>query len=674
MSEDRRSQSARDIAPGPPEGDDTVRHVRWDKRLEAARARRAQVLSEKRARGDDEGQTLISRRPWEDEAAGVLSTDPPRRTMPKVPPSTEAGPGDKTEAKTDAKADAKDVLTLSQPVTPGGAAQAARAGTRASPQPMASAVPNAVPDEGQGFDRDAAQDARPRRRGGLLAAFAVGGLVAAGALVVATGWMPPVMPLPQGAPEVAPDAVTEVAPAPVPDVAPSGVAGVPETPEPVAGAVAEDGIAPNAGADIVAPQEAESVAVAEAAPDLAADPTPEPIPEPASDAQTELSAPQAVDLAALSAIALPEAPMGEGSDLALATGAIAGDARPPRSFSPPPLMSPADPVLAGLGVRAQRQAPSMPVSAAVAGGAGPATALAPRAVVGTVRTTDAPRLAAPQDPDRPLAGGDAAPGAVLAALAAPALPDAAAGVPDPAPPVPQSTADTGPPRLASAAPLTAPPGQRAAPGIDLSPPAPPLPAPTTPEVAAAAPAPENVPEPVTADERPAASEEVAAADELGATAEPEPPAPAPPRADAVLVHMLVPADGAGQSAVALSDAVAALGYTRRDPAPVNVTIRQTQVRYYHPEDAGAAELVAGAVGGPARDFTDFRPSPPDGTIEVWIEGEAPPPPTPVRAPAPVRVQPAPPPPPQPQGFCYRGEPGSPGALRVPIVDGRCAWP
>jgi hypothetical protein len=142
----------------------------------------------------------------------------------------------------------------------------------------------------------------------------------------------------------------------------------------------------------------------------------------------------------------------------------------------------------------------------------------------------------------------------------------------------------------------------------------------------------------------------------------------------VLVHVLVPADGAAQTAETLSEAVAALGYTRREPAPVSITIRQTQVRFYHPEDAEAAQLVAETVGGPARDFTAFRPSPPEGTIEVWIEGEAPPPPQPVRAPAPVQVQAAPPPPPQPQGFCYRGEPGTPGALRVPIVDGRCAWP
>jgi hypothetical protein len=109
-----------------------------------------------------------------------------------------------------------------------------------------------------------------------------------------------------------------------------------------------------------------------------------------------------------------------------------------------------------------------------------------------------------------------------------------------------------------------------------------------------------------------------------------------------------------------------------------VTIRQTQVRYYHPEDAAAADLVAAAVGGPARDFTDFRPQPPAGTVEVWLEGELAPEPEPVRAPVAVRAAPAPvpapPPPPQPVGYCWRGEPGTPGAIRVPIVDGRCAWP
>jgi hypothetical protein len=106
------------------------------------------------------------------------------------------------------------------------------------------------------------------------------------------------------------------------------------------------------------------------------------------------------------------------------------------------------------------------------------------------------------------------------------------------------------------------------------------------------------------------------------------------------------------------------------------------VRYYHPEDAAAADLVAGAVGGVARDFTDFRPQPAEGTVEVWLQGAPAAAPEPVRAPVAVRATPAPapaaapapPPPPQPVGYCWRGEPGTPGAIRVPIVDGRCAWP
>jgi hypothetical protein len=233
-----------------------------------------------------------------------------------------------------------------------------------------------------------------------------------------------------------------------------------------------------------------------------------------------------------------------------------------------------------------------------------------------------------------------------------AAPDADAG---PAVQVPGTVAavarSAGPGRLTfAAAGPSAGPEAGPAPLVDRVPPA--LPAPVPPAVAA----------------------------ETGDPA-PEPPveaAPAPPRADEVLVSILAPRDTAPERVAEAAGTVGGLGYASRGPAEVGVTIRQTQVRYYHPEDAVAAELVAAAVGGTARDFTDFRPQPPEGTVEVWLEGEPAPAPEPVRAAAPVRAAPAPapapPPPPQPSGFCWRGEPGTPGAIRVPIVDGRCAWP
>ncbi len=598
MSEDRRSQSARDTAPEPPEGDDALRHVRWDKRLEAARARRAQVLSEKRARGEDEGQTLISRRPWEDEAAGVLPTDLPQRQMRKAPPGAGA-------------------KGVAMPVRPASGAQ-----TSPSKAPPTARPAAPVPVREARVDPAPVADERPRRRVGLIAAFAVGGLVAAGALVVGTGWMPPAATGPDSAAGVVPEVVTQ---AEEPLDALPAASSQPD----VAQGTDPDRAAPvDAGPVEAGPDEVEVAAVAESAPTPEPDPIPEaiadPIPEPVAEAAVDLAAPQAIDLAALSAIALPEAPVGEGSDLALATGAIGGETRAPRSPAPPPLMSPADPVLAGLGVRAQRQAPAMPLRRRWSGARLPQSTLAPRAVAGSMPSTAAPRLELPEVPDRPAAGGNAAPGAVLAAVAAPAAPDAATAAPEAAPVVPQGPTDAVL-RLAAAAPRIAPPFEGAAPGIDLTPPAPPRP--TAPPAASAEAAPvTGTPPEILPEVLPDSESPVAAAEGIAVPEEPEPAPSAPPRADAVLVHVLVPADGAAQTAETLSEAVAALGYTRREPAPVSITIRQTQVRFYHPEDAEAAQLVAETVGGPARDFTAFRPSPPEGTIEVWIEGEAPPPP------------------------------------------------
>lgn len=102
---------------------------------------------------------------------------------------------------------------------------------------------------------------------------------------------------------------------------------------------------------------------------------------------------------------------------------------------------------------------------------------------------------------------------------------------------------------------------------------------------------------------------------------------------------------------ALRDIAARLrtsGYAVNDPAGVGFVITQSHVRYYHPQDAAAAERIAGQIEGPARDFTGFRPQPAVGTLEVWLAGTVPasaaPPPQVVAAapaPAPAVTQPAP---------------------------------
>jgi hypothetical protein len=62
-------------------------------------------------------------------------------------------------------------------------------------------------------------------------------------------------------------------------------------------------------------------------------------------------------------------------------------------------------------------------------------------------------------------------------------------------------------------------------------------------------------------------------------------------------------------------------------APAQFNVSRTNVRYYRPEYGevarGVAALVGGHLAGPpvaTRDFTDFRPLPSPGTIEVWLAG------------------------------------------------------
>ena len=73
-----------------------------------------------------------------------------------------------------------------------------------------------------------------------------------------------------------------------------------------------------------------------------------------------------------------------------------------------------------------------------------------------------------------------------------------------------------------------------------------------------------------------------------------------------------------------------------DPANrMDIRITQDQVRYFQPSSAEAAAILASSIGARLRDFTSFRPSPPEGTIEVWLQGES------VSAPPPTRVARAP---------------------------------
>jgi hypothetical protein len=239
--------------------------------------------------------------------------------------------------------------------------------------------------------------------------------------------------------------------------------------------------------------------------------------------------------------------------------------------------------------------------------------------------------------------------------AAPEVAEAPAETNGPTPSVPEATPEmtaeapevvtTVPdaPRLATAGPAAAPPldGATSLPAID---PPGPGPAPTAPDALVQA-DPAGPPPPVTA---PAVDVATATAPSVAPPVAPAETAPAPvetaetapPEAPAAAdllnsarISLNYPTTAA-RTATELAAALRAAGAGEANVVPVGFSVSATNIRYYHSEDRAAAEAVATLVGatGPVetRDFTNFRPSPLPGIIEVWLSGQsaaAPPRPT-----------------------------------------------
>lgn len=51
-------------------------------------------------------------------------------------------------------------------------------------------------------------------------------------------------------------------------------------------------------------------------------------------------------------------------------------------------------------------------------------------------------------------------------------------------------------------------------------------------------------------------------------------------------------------------------------------VARSEVRFFHGDDAADAARIAEAMGAQARDFSTYRPTPPPGSFEVWLVGEA----------------------------------------------------
>lgn len=109
-------------------------------------------------------------------------------------------------------------------------------------------------------------------------------------------------------------------------------------------------------------------------------------------------------------------------------------------------------------------------------------------------------------------------------------------------------------------------------------------------------------------------------------ADPPPPAQSPaapvPAAPVPVGPVIVNApESIGEADLAgLVKGLGAAGFALAEPHRVDIPISESNVRFFHPEDAAAAQAVASRLGARLRDFTSFSPSPPAGTIEVWLAG------------------------------------------------------
>lgn len=246
--------------------------------------------------------------------------------------------------------------------------------------------------------------------------------------------------------------------------------------------------------------------------------------------------------------------------------------------------------------RPSRQAPAELVASASAGPAPRAGATVPAPRLATA--PKAPALAPGEAdiavvPPSPLAGGRGAPDRALAL--APPL----AGAP-PVAPLAEATAAV--PHLADSLPALPAPGpatgQAAArPGAGID-------APVTRTAFAAAPV-----------------AGAALRDTLPRVIAPPPAAPAPSFAGISLdVH--APGSIGDDALDRIVADLAGIGFAPNPVSRVGFRVRETHVRFYHGADADAAATLAQAAGATARDFTSFRPSPPAGTLELWLEGGA----------------------------------------------------
>jgi hypothetical protein len=173
-----------------------------------------------------------------------------------------------------------------------------------------------------------------------------------------------------------------------------------------------------------------------------------------------------------------------------------------------------------------------------------------------------------------------------------------------------------PPPRAAASPLPAPPPATAPPGDDAASPAfkPSYPAPSTPAPSTPAPT-------TTAQTTPAQTNTAPSA----AVAEGEVARPGPAQRPRVYLHFRSGSAAGSQTATEIAQRLLFSDFAYADTRVAADVPAQPSVRFFWPEDAAAANRLAGLLGGIGTDFlvADFtarRGRAAHGTLEVWLPG------------------------------------------------------
>jgi hypothetical protein len=111
-----------------------------------------------------------------------------------------------------------------------------------------------------------------------------------------------------------------------------------------------------------------------------------------------------------------------------------------------------------------------------------------------------------------------------------------------------------------------------------------------------------------------------------AGAPPRPPeAPAPTMGDLGphQVNVMAPESIADADLTATIAGLQGAGFRLGENDRGSFKVSKSHVRFYHASDRAAAEALAARIGGEARDFTASDFDPPEGMIELWLQGSGP---------------------------------------------------